>query len=273
MPAELNYNYLVDSHCHLLHLQQQEEESSIDCIVKDAYNNNVRVLNNVCTDINEIDSLRKIAENYECVFYTIGRHPENVVDGIVDIDFLVKEVKNRKVIGIGESGLDYHYTTENKAQQKKNFEVHIEACRRTKLPLVVHSRDCDKDMIDILQQEMKNGEFQFVLHCFCSSRELAYIGLDLGGFISFSGILTFKNSSELQSLPKEIPEDRILIETDAPFLAPTPFRGQVNKPMYVKNVAEFLAALLNRNFAYIQNITTRNFFKLFSLCKVDISDI
>jgi TatD DNase family protein len=122
-------------------------------------------------------------------------------------------------------------------------------------------------MIDILQQEMKNGDFKFVLHCFCSSKKLAYIGLDLGGFISFSGILTFKNSSELQALAKEIPKSRILVETDAPFLAPTPFRGHINTPSRVKIVAEYLANLLKKDFEDVQNMTTKNFFKLFDLCK------
>jgi TatD DNase family protein len=148
--------------------------------------------------------------------------------------------------------------------QKKNFENHIVACQQSGLPLVIHSRECDKDMMDILQQEMKNCEFKFVLHCFCSSKELAYTGLDLNGFISFSGILTFKNSLELQELAKEIELNRILVETDAPFLAPVPYRGKTNKPSYVKKTAEFLANLLNKDFNEIQRVTTNNFFKLFN---------
>jgi TatD DNase family protein len=258
----INNNFLVDSHCHLKYLQEQG--FLVDDIVSEADTNGVKILNNVGADINELEYLLDISEQYEHVFCTIGQHPENVNGGIATVEFLLKNSVAKKVIGIGESGLDYHYTDNNKQLQKKNFANHIAACQQLGLPLVIHSRECDDDMIDILQQEMKNSEFRFVLHCFCSTKELAYTGLDLGGFISFSGILTFKNSSELQMLAKEIKLDRLLVETDAPFLAPVPFRGKVNKPSYVKNTAEFLGNLLNKDLNEIQNITTSNFFRLFN---------
>jgi TatD DNase family protein len=241
----------------------EEQQLPLDEMVKDAQNSGVGVLNNVCADIDEINYLLEISDKYDNVFCTVGQHPENVNGKIASAEFLVEKTKYKKVIGIGESGLDYHYADGNKLLQRKNFENHIEACQRAKLPLIIHSRDCDRDMIDMLRQEMKNCEFRFVLHCFCSGRELAYAGLDLGGFISFSGILTFKNSLDLQVLAKEIGLNRVLVETDAPFLAPIPFRGKVNRPSYVVKTAEFLGMLLNKSFEEVRDATTGNFFELF----------
>ena len=169
----------------------------------------------------------------------------------------------RRVIGIGETGLDYHFTTDFIKEQKYNFEIQIELARQTKLPLIIHSRDADKDMIDILENEMKNGEFSFLLHCFSSSKELAYKGLDLGGYISFSGILTFKNATELQNIAKNIPLDKLLIETDSPYLAPVPYRGKTNQPAYTKNILEYLSKLLNKNIDDLAEIIKNNSFNLF----------
>lgn len=261
------YNYLVDSHCHLKYMR--ESGLFADCVVEDALENGVKILNNICADISEIEDVLRTTEKYDCVFCVLGQHPENAGRAIAGVDFLVEKSKHEKVIGLGETGLDYHFDDSpgNKILQKKNFEAHIEACRRTKLPLVIHSRDCDGDMADILRQEMKNGEFRFVFHCFSSGKDLAHVGLDLGGFISFSGILTFKNSAELQALAKNIPLDRILVETDAPFLAPVPYRGKINRPSYVKKTAEFLGLLLGESFENIQNLTTGNFFNLFPLAR------
>jgi TatD DNase family protein len=257
----LNDKFLVDSHCHLKYLEEQQ--LSLDEVIKDARSSGVGILNDVCANIDEINYLLEVSNKYDNVFCTAGQHPENVNDKIATVEFLIEKTKYKKVIGIGESGLDYHYTDGNKLLQRKNFENHIEACQRAKLPLIIHSRDCDKDMIDILQWEMKNCEFRFVLHCFCSGKELAYAGLDLGGFISFSGVLTFKNSLNLQMLAKEIGLNRVLVETDAPFLAPIPFRGKVNRPSYVVKTAEFLGTLLNMSFEEVRDTTTRNFFELF----------
>ena len=178
---------------------------------------------------------------------------------------ILKYTNNNKIIAIGETGLDYHYNTENKLKQKRNFEIHIEACRKTGLPLIVHTRDADKDMINILESEMKNGEFDFVLHCFSSSKELAYRSLDIGGFISFSGIVTFKNASDLQEIAKTIPIDRIFIETDAPYLAPVPLRGKENQPAYIKYTAEEIAKLREISIDELTQITTSNAEEILSI--------
>jgi TatD DNase family protein len=243
----------------------EDEGIPLDEIIDNFTKNNVKFVNNICTNIDDAEETINISNIYENVFYSIGHHPEEVDKKMIAIEDLSKYVNGKKIIGIGESGLDYHYKddTTNKNKQKKSFEIHIEVARQSKLPLVVHSRDADADMMEMLTSEMKNGDFDFVLHCFCSGEDLAFRGLDLGGYVSFSGIVTFKNALEVQSIAKKIPLDRIMVETDAPFLAPVPFRGKVNQPAYVKNTAEFLGNLLNIGFEEIQDITSRNFFNLF----------
>jgi len=160
--------------------------------------------------------------------------------------------------------LDYHYASETRKQQIQNFETHIEAARKTNLPLIIHSRNADNDMIDILKSEMKNKEFSFVLHCFCSGEELAKTGLDLGGYISLSGIVTFGKSVELRKIIKQVSLDRILLETDSPYLAPEPKRGKTNQPVYVEYIAKYLGDFLNIPFKVVQQQTTKNVFTLFN---------
>jgi TatD DNase family protein len=167
-------------------------------------------------------------------------------------------------VAIGESGLDYYHNSENKRDQIANFELHIEASRRSHLPLIIHSRNADDDMISVLNSEIKNGKFGFILHSFCSGRKLANVGVDLGGFISFSGILTFKKSVELSDIAKNIPLDRILIETDSPYLAPEPCRGNINEPAFIKHIALRLANITGENYSTIQSTTTKNFLDLFT---------
>ena len=255
------YNFLIDSHCHLNFLVEQGFD--IDNIINLAQNNSVNIINNICTKISEFEEILQLTNRFDGVYCSIGQHPEEIEDGIADIDKLLYYTNNKKVVAIGETGLDYHYRTDNKVEQKKNFEIHIEASRRSKLPLIIHSREADTDMMDILNSEMKNGNFKFVLHCFSSSRELAFKGLDLDGYVSFSGILTFKNAIELQDRAKNIPLNKIIVETDSPYLAPVPFRGKVNQPCHVKHVAEYLVVLLNVDFDKIQHMTTENCLRLF----------
>lgn len=255
--------FIIDSHCHLNCLKEENYEN-IDDIIQEAVNSNVKIINNICTNINEFDNILNLSNNYDNVFCSIGHHPEYAEEPITIDDFLKKDIKSNKVIGVGECGLDYHFSKDFIKEQKKNFEIQIEVARKTQLPLIIHTRDADLDTIDILKSEIKNGEFKFLLHCFSSSKELAYAALDLGGYISFSGILTFKNAVELQEIAKNIPLDKVLIETDSPYLAPVPLRGKTNKPAYVKYVAEFLANLLKKDFAEISTTTTTNCFKLFN---------
>lgn len=253
---------LIDTHCHLNSLQN----ILIDEAITNAKNNNVASINNICTNLNEAAKIIETSNKYKNVFCSIGHHPEEVEKIQIELEDILGYIRdNKKVVAIGETGLDYHYNSENKKEQKRNFEIHIEACRKTKLPLIVHTRDADTDMMEILESEMKNGNFNFVLHCFSSTKELAYKSLGLGGFISLSGIVTFKNATELQSIVKTLPLDRIFLETDAPYLSPVPFRGKENQPANVYHIAKFLAELLNLDFSYICKKTTENaasFFKL-----------
>lgn len=262
------YNYLVDSHCHL-NMLEEEKGILISEVINKANQNNVKIMNNIATEIDEFEKVLNTAEKYKNVYATVGIHPSNVLkNGDRDVlNILIDYSKNNKIIAFGETGLEYCEEPINKEKQKKNFEIHIEACRRTGLPLVIHSRDADSDMIEILKSEMKNGEFRFVLHCFSSGKELCWAGLDLGGFISLSGIITFKNANELRDIVKDVPLSKIMIETDSPFLAPTPFRGQVNQPTYVRNIAEYLVDFLKIDYNTIQSNTTKNFITLFNKVK------
>lgn len=261
------YNFLVDTHCHLKSLRD-EKNLDIPGVIERAKANGVRVLNNIATNVAEFDDILKIANNFKNVFATIGVHPSDAIRAVATLDLLMKYAQNDRVIGIGESGLEYHYEPIDKALQKKNFEVHIEAARKEKLPLVIHSREADNDMIEILKSEMKNGEFRFVLHCFSSEKDLCWTGLDLGGYISVSGIITFKNAESLREIIKNVPLDRLLVETDSPYLAPIPFRGQVNEPAYVKNIVNYLVDFLKIDFNIIEEATTKNFMNLFDKVKL-----
>ena len=198
------------------------------------------------------------------IYYAAGSHPMSVADEpMVSVDDLLSIAKNPKMIGIGETGLDYYYTQETKSTQIKSLEIHIEAARQTKLPLIIHSRSADKDMADILQNEFNNGPYSCVMHCFSSSKELAHTALDLGFYLSMSGIAVFPKSEELRSIFKSVPIDQILVETDAPYLAPPPYRGKRNEPAYVVHTANAAAQLFNIPYEDFALKTTNNFFRLF----------
>lgn len=256
----MEYNFIVDSHCHLNYLQKN---NNLDEIVKEANDNNVKIINNICTNIEEAQKIIDICNKYQNVYGSIGIHPSEIKEKLITVEKLLEYTKNSKIKSIGETGLDYHFEPFDKTKQKKNFEIHIEASRRSQIPLIIHSRDCDNDMIEILQSEIKNGEFPFLLHCFSSSKELLYKSLDLNAYISISGIITFKKSTELQSLLKDIPLTKLLVETDSPYLAPVPFRGKENHPAYTKHTVQFIANYLNLDFEDLCRITTKNFYKLF----------
>ncbi len=260
------YHYLVDSHCHL-NMLEEEKGVLISEAIEMANKNQVKIINNISTEIEEFEKILATAEKYKNVYATIGVHPSTISNIDETLNKLLDYSKKEKVIAFGESGLEYFEEPIDKVKQKKNFEIHIEACRKTNLPLVIHSRNADDDMIDILKSEMKNGEFKFVLHCFSSGKELCWTGLDLGGFVSLSGIITFKNANELRDIIKNVPLNKIMLETDSPFLAPTPFRSQVNQPAYIKNIAEYLVDFLKIDYNTIQSTTTENFIKLFNKVK------
>ncbi|GMO62801.1 MAG: TatD family hydrolase [Rickettsiales bacterium] len=257
-------DFLIDSHCHL----DMIEESGIPIaeIIANAVNNNVKIINTIGVKFDEFDKVIQYTQEYKEVYGSLGIHPEEMmITEIADIEELRKWVKKDKIIGVGECGLDYHYEGYDKVKQRKNFEVHIELARQENKPIIIHSRDADADMMDILKSEMKNGEFKFLLHSFTSGAELLKTGLDLGGYVSLSGITTFKNAEDVRSVIKNIPLSRLLIETDAPFLAPVPFRGKTNQPAYTKNTAEYLSDFFAIEYSEFQSITTENFLNLFSL--------
>ena len=253
---------IVDSHCHLIYFSDEE----IPQIISRAEQNNVKILHNICISIDDVPKLLKISASYDQVYSSIGIHPldATIEEGeCVKTDKLIELTKNEKVISIGETGLDF-FKSGNKDNQKKSFASHIEAARITGLPLVIHNRSSDDEMIDMLKSEMKNGVFAGVMHCFASSKELAYQALDLGLYISFSGIITFKNASAIREIAKSVPRERVLVETDAPYLSPEPYRGKKNEPAMVKCVVDCLAELWNEQQDQVAQITTNNFFRLFS---------
>jgi TatD DNase family protein len=198
------------------------------------------------------------------VFCSIGTHPHNAAEEPdVTAAELIEIARNPKVVAIGEAGLDYHYHHSPRDVQAKSFRTHIEAARETGLPLVIHAREADEDIARILEEESAKGAFPFVLHCFTSGPELARRGLALGGYVSFSGVVTFKNAGALRDIAAEVPLDRLLVETDAPYLAPEPMRGKTNEPAYVAHVASRLAGVRGLSEGDIAELTTDNFFKLF----------
>ncbi len=267
------YNFLVDSHCHLDLIE--ESGISFEDIIKNSKNNNIKILQTICTRISNINKIIKYTEKEQSVYCSIGTHPCNVSNEEFYSCEQIKQIceDNMKIIGIGETGLDYFHDKSTKNLQKKYFLEHINVSRETKLPTIIHSRDADKDMIDILKIEQNNGEFPALLHCFSSSYELAKNALDLGVFISISGIVTFKSATDLQKMVRDIPLDMLLIETDSPYLSPTPYRGKINQPAYLVNVADFIANIKNISIEKVINHTTANFFNLFKKVANDTAKI
>lgn len=253
---------LVDSHCHLDFPGLAEER---DAVVARAMAAGVGLMVTISTRVRQFDDIRAIAERHEAVYCSVGTHPHNAAEELdVTADELVALADHPKVVAIGEAGLDYHYDRSPRAAQAQGLHTHIEAARRTGLPLVIHAREADDDMAAILEDETGKGPFPFVMHCFSSGRALAEKAVDLGGYVSFSGILTFKRSDELRAIAADLPHDRLLVETDAPYLAPMPYRGKRNEPAYVAHTARVLAETLGMEEGELAELTTGNFLRLFS---------
>ncbi len=253
---------LVDSHCHLDFADFAEER---DLIVQRALDNGIERLVTICTRVRRFDSIIAIAERYDSVYASVGTHPNNAHEELdITTDDLIRLARHPKVVAIGEAGLDYHYDYAPPEAQVQGFRTHIAASRITSLPLVIHARNADEDMIAILREETGKGAFPFILHCFSSGPELARVGVELGGYVSFSGILTFKNSPEIREIARNVPRDRLLVETDAPYLAPTPHRGKRNEPSFVRHTAAVLADTIGVNQDEVAQITTDNAFRLFT---------
>ena len=255
-------SYLIDTHAHL---DFPELYSKLDLIIENAKNQNVLKIITISTNLNKIAKIIQISNDYDVVYFTVGVHPNEVLK---DKDYqnysLISDISNNlKCVGIGECGLDYHFGNEDKDKQKLSFITQINVARDKKLPLIIHSRDADEDMIDILQDEYKKGAFKAILHCFSSGKDLALCGLDLGFYISFSGIVTFKSAKLIQEIACIVPKDRILVETDAPYLAPSPYRGSVNEPKNCFYTAKFLSEIRNSDFNDFTNHLCINSLRIF----------
>lgn len=253
---------LVDSHCHL---DFPDFEGEIDAIIARAADVGVNRMVTICTRLKNEPSVRAIAETHAPVFYAAGTHPMSAAEEpLATVDELIALTKHPKMVGIGETGLDYHYTSDSAQIQKDSLRIHIAAARETGLPLIIHARAADEDMARILSEEHANGAYSCVMHCYCSGPELAETTLDLGFYLSMSGIATFKNSQEVRDIFAAAPLDRILVETDAPYLAPTPYRGKRNEPAYTANTAQVGADLFNMSLTDFAAQTTANFDRLFA---------
>jgi TatD DNase family protein len=253
---------LVDSHCHL---DFPDFADDLDGIVARAEAAGIGRILTISTRVRRHDALRAIAEKYAQVYCSVGTHPHQAdeEDGI-PADELIALASHPKVVALGEAGLDYFYEHGSRAAQERGFRTHIAASRVTGLPLVIHTREADDDCERILVDEMAKGSFRAVLHCYTGGRKLALRAIELGLSISFTGILTFEKSDELRALAAELPADRIMVETDAPYLAPGKFRGKRNEPAYVVEVAKVLAETRGVTLEEISRQTTENFFRLFS---------
>jgi TatD DNase family protein len=253
---------LIDSHCHL---DFPDLQTRLPQVLANASEAGIGRMVSISTHISRFEAYRDLAEAHESIFFTIGTHPHNAaVEPDVPAGRLVELSAHPRCIAIGEAGLDYHYDTSPRDVQRQVFRKHIEAARETDLPLVIHARNADEDMIGILTEEMRRGRFSAVLHCFSSGQRLAEVGVELGLYVSFSGILTFKNSEDIRQIAASVPRDRLLVETDAPYLAPVPYRGKTNEPAYVAHTAQTLADVVGVSAAEIAEITTGNFYRLFS---------
>ena len=253
---------LIDSHCHLNYagLAERQEE-----VLANARARGVKGFLNISTRQSEWGDVLSAAERNADVWATVGVHPHEA-DAHPDLgaQALVDAASHPRVIAIGECGLDYHYDNSERGAQRERFQAHIEAARQTGLPLVVHTRDAEGDTAEILGKAVQEGGVSGVLHCFTGTADLARKALDLGFYISLSGIVTFKNATDLQDTAKWLPADRILVETDSPFLAPVPHRGQAGEPAFVADTAAFVADLRDEGAEAFAETTTTNFFRLFN---------
>lgn len=252
---------LIDSHCHL---DFPELAADLDGVLARARGAGVDLMLTISTKVRQFAAVEAIAMAHDDVFCSVGTHPHHAAEEAdVTVDELIELARRPKVVAIGEAGLDYHYDHSPRDVQKKSFRTHIAAARKTGLPLVIHAREADADVARMLEEETREGAFLFVLHCFTSGADLAQTGLALGGYISFSGVVTFKNADHLRDIALAVPDDRLLVETDAPYLAPVPMRGKVNEPAYVAHTAARLAELRGVSAEEIARLTSANFFRLF----------
>ncbi len=252
---------ITDSHCHL---DFPDFDAERDAVIDRALSTGVTRMVTICTRLRLEPQVRAIAEKYAPVFYAAGTHPMSAADEpLASVEDLVALARHPKFVGIGETGLDYHYTSESADVQKKSLRIHIEAARQTGLPLIIHARAADDDMARILSEEYRNGTYSCVMHCFSSGAGLAKSALDLGFYLSMSGIAAFPKSQELRDIFAAAPLDRILVETDAPYLAPPPYRGKRNEPAYTLHTAQKGAEIFGMDWPAFAAQTQANFDRLF----------
>ena len=253
---------IIDSHCHL-----EYEPMSLDLTktIARANKDGVKFLLTISTTDRSLKKILKIISDFNCVYGTYGIHPHEAKNhkNIKSDEIINKVNSNKKIIGIGETGLDFYYNHSEKKDQMECFEEHIDAAQSSNLPLIVHTRSAENETLQLLKKKKKEKDFKILIHCFTGSRDFAFKLLDLNCFISASGVVTFKKSLDLASTFKDIPNNRILVETDAPYLAPVPLRGKTNEPSYIIHTVKFLSDLKKITFKDFSKITTNNFFELF----------
>jgi TatD DNase family protein len=260
---------LVDSHCHL---DFPDFADDLDGVVVRAKEAGIGWMLTISTHITKFDQVRAVAERFDNIWCSVGIHPHEAArEPETDALQLQTLAEHPKVVGLGETGLDYFYEKSSREEQQRNFRSHIQAARETGLPLIVHARNADADTADILEEEYAKGAFPGLLHCFSSGPELAKRALDLGFYISFSGIVTFKNAEEVRRVAKDVPLNQLLVETDAPYLAPVPNRGKTNEPAFTAHTASKVAELKGIEAEELANVTTNNFFRLFTKANREVS--
>ena len=253
---------IIDSHCHLTY---EPMSSSLDETIRRANKDGVKYLLTISTEDKSFKNILEIVENYNSVYGTYGIHPhEAKKHKTIKSSYIVEKVKkNKKIIGIGESGLDFYYNHSDKKDQISSFLEHIDASQKLNLPLIVHTRSAEDDTLKILKKATKKKNLKILIHCFTGTKEFAFKLLDIGAYISASGVVTFKKSKELAETFKQIPTNKILVETDSPYLAPEPLRGKPNEPSYITHTVRFLSDLKNISYEKFSDSTTQNFFNLF----------
>jgi TatD DNase family protein len=251
---------LIDSHCHLDYFNEYAPD-----VVSRANEAGIGAMQTVSTRVRRFEELRAIAEQFPNVVCSVGTHPHYAAEELdVTLDELVELSEHPKTVAFGEAGLDYFHKRCSPEDQAKGFRLHIAAARETGLPLIIHSRDAEADTAQILTEEMERGEFKALLHCYTGGPKLAARAVELGLYVSFSGVLTFKKNDHLREVAASVPLDRLLVETDAPYLAPEPYRGKRNEPAYMRYTARTLASVKGVSEAEIARVTSANFFKLFA---------
>jgi len=257
---------LVDSHCHLDRLSLEKYDNNLSLAIEAALERNVQQLLCVGISVNNREAVVNIAEKYPQVVSSVGVHPLDVKEGLASVDNLTEWSRHEKVVALGETGLDYYHTENDKTLQQESFIIHLQAASQAKMPVIVHTRSAQEDTLALIKQ-YGNESSAGVLHCFTESWDMARSVMDMNYMISISGIVTFKNAHELREVVQKIPLDRLLVETDSPYLAPVPYRGKPNEPQYVREVAEYIAELKKVSFESLAEITTDNFYRLFPKAK------